>query len=110
MASTNTPSQSTPNPPTPALPEGLTPDSIDLLPVLSALLGRLQDLAPDNSADAIGGIVEERLARKDFVPATDELRHKLQRARAMVRELPDGMASHFPVCLLTSAEGSTGWI
>jgi len=77
----NTPAQSTPQPLSLALPEGLTPDSIDTLPVLSALISRFKD------RDAEGGAPP--YTKKDVLPETDVLRHKLMRARAQVRMLPD---------------------
>jgi hypothetical protein len=95
------PNQATPPPPSLLnLPEGLTPDSIDTLPVLSALLLRLQNpsstahtastsgsppaASPSQLASATGP-----LSIKDIPAATDELKHKLQRARIQVKELPD---------------------
>jgi hypothetical protein len=82
------------------LPDGLSPDSIDTLPVLSALLSRLQNpsstahiasasgsppaASPSQLASSTGP-----LSIKDIPPATDELKHKLQRARLRVKELPD---------------------
>ena len=78
------------------LPDGLSPDSIDTLPILSAILSRLQTPAATSTSStsppsaspsqlASGG----SLAIKDIPAATDELKHKLQKARAQVKELPD---------------------
>jgi len=98
---TTSPMQTTPLPPSLLnLPEGLSPDSIDTLPVLSALLLRLQNpsstahtastsgsppaVSPSQLASGTGP-----LSIKDIPPATDELKHKLQKARIQVKELPD---------------------
>ncbi|KAE9369477.1 hypothetical protein N431DRAFT_344986 [Stipitochalara longipes BDJ] len=95
------PNQATPPPPSLFnLPEGLTPDSIDTLPVLSALLSRLQN--PSSTAHTVStsgsppAASPSQLASgtgplsiKDIPPATDELKHKLQRARLQIKELPD---------------------
>ncbi|KAH8661381.1 RNA polymerase II transcription mediator complex subunit 9-domain-containing protein, partial [Tricladium varicosporioides] len=94
-----TPSYHTQPPPSSLdLPEGLSADSIDTLPVLSALLSRLQNpsatststagsppaTSPSQIASGYGP-----LTIKDIPAATDELKHKLQKARTQVRELPD---------------------
>jgi hypothetical protein len=94
----NTPLQSTVQPSMLNLPDGLSPDSIDTLPVLSAILSRLQTLSasggttsgsppeasPSQLANGAGS-----LSIKDIPAATDEMKHKLQKARAQVKELPD---------------------
>ncbi|KIN00844.1 hypothetical protein OIDMADRAFT_93422, partial [Oidiodendron maius Zn] len=92
-------SQSTPQPSsTVSLPEGLSADSVDTLPVLSAVLARLQNLSTPTTASsaspptpspsqAVSGTGP--LTIKDIPAATDQLKHKLQRARAQVKELPD---------------------
>ncbi|RDL32524.1 Uncharacterized protein BP5553_08980 [Venustampulla echinocandica] len=91
-----TPSQSTPQPP--SITDKLSPDSIDTLPVLSALLSRLQPssttststagsppaASPSQVASGTGA-----LTIKDIPIASDEIKHKLQKARAQVKELPD---------------------
>lgn len=92
------PSQSTPQPSLLNLPEALSPDSIDTLPVLSAILSRLQTLSP-NAATTSGSPPAPSpsqlaggtgpLSIKDIPAATDDLKHKLQKARAQVKELPD---------------------
>ena len=76
------------------LPEGLSPESIDTLPVLSAILSRLQTLSPTTGTPAeaspshhTGGTA--LLSIKDIPAATDDLKHRLQKARAQVKELPD---------------------
>jgi small-conductance mechanosensitive channel len=81
------------------LPEGLTPDSIDTLPVLSALLARLQVPTNTNITSTSGSPPAASPAQvvsgtgpltiKDIPAATDELKHKLQKARIQVKELPD---------------------
>jgi chromosome segregation ATPase len=92
------PSHSTPQPSLHNLPEGLSPDSIDTLPVLSAILSRLNTLSP-NAASTSGSPSTASpsqlasgtspLSVKDIPAATDDLKHKLQKARAQVKELPD---------------------
>jgi small-conductance mechanosensitive channel len=92
-------SQSTSQPPsTVFLPDGLSADAVDTLPVLSAILSRLQNLStpptasvaspptpsPSHAASGTGP-----LTIKDIPAATDQLKHKLQRARAQAKELPD---------------------
>ena len=94
----NTPS--TPAPlPTTTLPPGLNADAIDVVPVLSAILSRIPDLVSTPSTTTAGSppaatpsqltSVTGPLSRKDILPATDELKHKLQNARRQVKELPD---------------------
>jgi len=100
--SASPPSRLTPQPqPTYSLPESFSPDSIDTLPVLSALLSRLQTLTPNvgtgTSASPPGQAgspsfapsSNSPLAIKDVPSATDDLKHKLQKARVQVKELPD---------------------
>jgi septal ring factor EnvC (AmiA/AmiB activator) len=80
------------------LPEGLSADSVDTLPVLSVVLSRLQNLSapvtapsasppPPSPSQAANGTGP--LTIKDIPAATDQLKHKLQRARAQAKELPD---------------------
>ena len=97
MATTH--SQSTSQPPSSSisLPDGLSADAVDTVPVLSAVLSRLQNIStttsgagspptpsPSQAASGTGP-----LTIKDIPTATDGLKHKLQRARAQVKELPD---------------------
>ncbi|KAH6677505.1 RNA polymerase II transcription mediator complex subunit 9-domain-containing protein [Halenospora varia] len=94
-----TPSHHTQPPPSSlGLPEGLSADSIDTLPVLSALLSRLQN--PSTTSTSTAGSPPAAspsqiasgngpLTIKDIPAATDELKHKVQKARAQVKELPD---------------------
>ena len=92
-------SQSTPQPSAAIpLPEGLSADSVDTLPVLSAVLSRLQNLSTPATASAASPPTPSPLqvvngagllTIKDVPAATDQLKHKLQRARAQVKELPD---------------------
>ena len=98
---TSPPSHSTPQSSLLNLPEGLSPDSIDTLPVLSAILSRLQTHSPtaattsgsplgppEASPSQLAGGTSP-LSIKDIPAATDDLKHKLQKARAQVKELPD---------------------
>jgi hypothetical protein len=94
------PSQLTPHPPTTLLnlPDGLSPDSLDTVPVLASILSRLQTpgtnttvpagsppaASPSQLAAGTG-----HLSIKDIPSATDSLKHKLQTARVQVKELPD---------------------
>ncbi|KAL2072257.1 hypothetical protein VTL71DRAFT_11600 [Oculimacula yallundae] len=81
------------------LPEGLSPDSIDTLPVLSQILSRLQPPSNTSTASTAGSpptaspsqVVSSTgpLTIKDIPLATDGIKHKLQKARALVKELPD---------------------
>jgi hypothetical protein len=88
------PSQATPQSLTTLLPEGLSPDSIDTLPVLSAVLSRLQN--PSSSSTSPPATSPSQIASgtgpltiKDIPTATDEIKHKLQKARMQVKDLPD---------------------
>ncbi len=82
------------------LPEGLTPDSIDTLTILSAVLTRLQ--TPSNTSNLAVSTAgsppaaspsqlssDGPLTIKDIPAATDGLKHNLQKARVLVKELPD---------------------
>ncbi|KAM3083340.1 hypothetical protein ACMFMG_003993 [Clarireedia jacksonii] len=62
------------------LPDGLTADSIDTIPVLCETLSRLQNFSSNNPPAA---------SPPDIFTATDGIKHKLQKARAGVKELPD---------------------
>ncbi|KAK2628934.1 hypothetical protein QTJ16_002037 [Diplocarpon rosae] len=98
MASTP---QNTPAPPSLMnLPEGLTPDSIDTLTILSSILARLQ--TPSGTANLSASTAgsppaatpaqlstEGPLTIKDIPAATDGLKHNLQKARVLVKDLPD---------------------
>jgi small-conductance mechanosensitive channel len=106
MSTSPTP-QATPPPPSgPSLqnlPPGLTADAIDVLPVLSSLLSRLQVPQNQTSASTAGSppgptssATPSQLASgttpltiKDIPAATDQVKHRLQRARVSVKELPD---------------------
>jgi len=86
----------TPNPNTIPLPEALNPDSIDTIPVLAEVLSRLQNVSSDATTGATpsatpsqGAISAGVVTTKDLPTATDGLKHKLQKARSQVRELPD---------------------
>jgi len=94
----NTPSTPAPQPPTTTLPPGLNADAIDVVPVLSAILSRIPDLTTTSTTTAGSPPAATPsqltsgtgpLSRKDILPATDELKHKLQNARRQVKELPD---------------------
>ncbi|KAF4979848.1 hypothetical protein FZEAL_4014 [Fusarium zealandicum] len=81
-----------------ALPPAFSPDTLDALSELSLVLARVRagiqssagittEPAPGTTGNnAPGG---PTLSFKDVPGATDGLKHKLQRARAQVRELPD---------------------
>ncbi|KAG4028766.1 hypothetical protein MFRU_019g00550 [Monilinia fructicola] len=94
-----TPSQATSSqtPPTMILPEGLTANSIDTIPVLCETLSRLQNFSPSNpSAVSPPGATPSSNANstgplniKDIYTATDGIKHKLQKARASVKGMPD---------------------
>lgn len=94
MANSTSP-QATPT--STSLPDGLSADSIDTLPVLAAILLRLQTLSPTNtSAGSPLATTPSALASgtgtitiKDIPAATDGLKHKIQKARAQVTQLPD---------------------
>ncbi|KAL3426217.1 hypothetical protein PVAG01_03009 [Phlyctema vagabunda] len=100
MANSTSPQQT---PTSTTLPDGLSADSIDTLPVLAALLSRLQNLSPTNptsgsppvatpSASALAAGTGP-ITIKDIPSATDGLKHKIQRARAQVKQLPDMQSS-----------------
>ena len=78
------------------LPPGLTADSLDTLPILSSLLSRLQNPAAALTSGSPSAASPSQLAAgtgpltiKDIPTATDGLKHKIQKARAQVKELPD---------------------
>ncbi|TVY57840.1 hypothetical protein LCER1_G000955 [Lachnellula cervina] len=87
-------SQATPQPLMTLLPDGLSPDSIDTLPVLSAVLARLQNPSPSSNSPPAASPSQIAsgtgpLTIKDIPTATDEIKHKLQKARMQVKDLPD---------------------
>ncbi|EMR82152.1 putative microtubule-associated protein [Botrytis cinerea BcDW1] len=94
-----TPSQATlsQTPPTMILPEGLTADYIDTIPVLCETISRLQNFSPSNaSAASPPGATPSFNANstgplniKDIYAATDGIKHKLQKARVGVKSMPD---------------------
>ncbi|KAF7550191.1 hypothetical protein G7Z17_g5877 [Cylindrodendrum hubeiense] len=80
-----------------ALPPTFSPDTLDALTELSLVLAKVRagiqsssgittEPAPGAGADSPGG---PTLSFKEVPGATDGLKHKLQRARAQVRALPD---------------------
>ncbi|CZS95114.1 related to microtubule-associated protein [Rhynchosporium agropyri] len=81
------------------LPDGLSPDSIDTLPVLNQILARLQTPSNTSTASTAGSppaIFPSQavsstgpLTIKDIPLATDGIKHKLQKAKSLVKELPD---------------------
>jgi small-conductance mechanosensitive channel len=86
------------SPSTTSLPDGLSADTVDTLPVLSAVLSRLQNLStppttaaasPPTPSPSLLATGSGPLTIKDIPAATDQLKHKLQRARAQVLALPD---------------------
>lgn len=90
-----------------SLPDGLTPDSVDVPSELFTILSRLRytdkngaatngDTDPNKTAsgstpsgDADTQKKADTLSTKDLTAATDPLKHKIQRARAAVHTLPD---------------------
>jgi hypothetical protein len=88
------------------LPPNLSPDSIDTLTELTTILTRLRasqstasSTIPPPAAGAVTGttplpsssLPTGTFSVKELPAATDNLKHKLQRARAAVRTLPDVM-------------------
>ncbi|KAK3990887.1 RNA polymerase II transcription mediator complex subunit 9-domain-containing protein [Cladorrhinum sp. PSN332] len=91
------------------LPEGLSPDSVDLLTELTSILvkhraattvpnattstttstGAVTGTTPLPSGPGSGGGSGGPLSVKELPAATDNLRHKLQRARTAMRTLND---------------------
>ncbi len=91
-----------------ALPEGFSPDDIDAITELAALVARIQ---PPQSLVTISGTpvtlagtgttpnpssvggstvpLPASINLKDFPTATDHLKHKIQRARTHIKALPD---------------------
>ncbi|POS86503.1 hypothetical protein EPUL_001141 [Erysiphe pulchra] len=82
------------------LPDGLSPYSIDTIPVLSSLLSRLQT-SPLTTSISTPGITRSAaspsqllvgtgpLTDKDITLATDILRFQLQKARIQIGKFPD---------------------
>ena len=77
-----------------ALPPTLSPDALDALTDLTTTLTRVRAglisstgaVPPESTAgDANGGT----LSLKDFPGATDGVKHKVQKARVQIRQLPD---------------------
>ncbi|KAF5668192.1 mediator subunit Med9 [Fusarium heterosporum] len=90
-------SSSVPGPHPLALPSTFSPDTLDALSELSLVLARVRagiqssagittEPAPGTTGPSASG---PTLSFKDVPGATDGLKHKLQRARAHARELPD---------------------
>ncbi|KHJ35380.1 putative microtubule-associated protein [Erysiphe necator] len=82
------------------LPEGLSPNSIDTVPVLSSLLSRFQTSQLNSSISASGLIRSTAspsqllvgtgpLTDKDITSATDVLRLQLQKAHMQIGQFPD---------------------
>ncbi|KAI5467068.1 RNA polymerase II transcription mediator complex subunit 9-domain-containing protein [Mariannaea sp. PMI_226] len=95
MASSATAVNNSPHPL--ALPPSFSPDTLDALSELSLVLAKVRagiqsssgittEPAPGDGVGAPGG---PTLTFKEVPGATDGLKHKLQRARAQVRALPD---------------------
>ncbi|RKF64828.1 putative microtubule-associated protein [Erysiphe neolycopersici] len=82
------------------LPEGLSPNSIDTIPVLSSLLSRFQ-ISPLTTSISTPGIARSAaspsqllagtgpLTDKDITLATDVLRFQLEKARIQIGKFPD---------------------
>ncbi|KAI1385943.1 RNA polymerase II transcription mediator complex subunit 9-domain-containing protein [Hypoxylon trugodes] len=97
----------------PAMPEGLNPDTLDTLTELAVLLNRLrtptsttgatpaaaptpqpQPLRPNQSQQQTNNGATTttntgELSLKEIPPAADVLKHRFQKARVLVRGLPD---------------------
>jgi len=84
------------------LPHGLSPDALDSLTGLTTILTRLRSTIQSSGTGGIAGATpgasgatpntagaSDPLSLKDVPTATDGLKHKLQKARIQVRELPD---------------------
>ncbi|KAE8449968.1 hypothetical protein EG329_007107 [Mollisiaceae sp. DMI_Dod_QoI] len=82
------------------LPDGLSPDCLDTIPVLSSILSRLQPPQnANNAASATGSppaATPKDLAEgtgpltvKEIPLAADKIKSKLQTARLQVKQLPD---------------------
>jgi len=95
MSTSQSTSQQSADNPLLTLPAGLSPDALDVIPVLSTILSRLQPpgaitaASPAAASPAHIASGTGPLSTKDIPAATDGLKHKLQKARAVVRELPD---------------------
>ncbi|KAI5921994.1 RNA polymerase II transcription mediator complex subunit 9-domain-containing protein [Camillea tinctor] len=102
--------QPQPQPLTPlALPEGLSPDALDTLSELANLLTRILKPGTNGSSSSSSSSSsqpppppsikqsstpaasgpESEFPRKEFTASTDALKHRFQRARALIRTLPD---------------------
>jgi flagellar motility protein MotE (MotC chaperone) len=84
------------------LPSSLTPDALDTLTELISILSRLrtpttlpsgtgtgQTPLPQSTTPSQQHATGSELTLKDIPTTTDHLKHKLQRARAQIRTLPD---------------------
>ncbi|KAI0886995.1 RNA polymerase II transcription mediator complex subunit 9-domain-containing protein [Annulohypoxylon maeteangense] len=108
---------STSNPQPVAMPDGLNPDTLDTLTELAVLLNRLRMPTSTNGGTPAAGSTPlpppptsvpslhhsqpqtangattttntGELSLKEIAPAADVLKHRFQRARALVRGLPD---------------------
>jgi hypothetical protein len=88
-----------------ALPPTLSPDALDALTELATIMARLRGTIESSSAipglgtgntplpggtpGLTSGGPAGALSLKDIPTATDNLKHKLQKARAQIRALPD---------------------
>lgn len=99
---TRMPQQS--QPPPLALPPTLSPDTLDALTELAAIVARLRPpqslpggitvntpgaAATPAAGIGVGGLSGATISIKDVPNATDAVKHKLQRARAQIKALPD---------------------
>ncbi|KAK0749929.1 RNA polymerase II transcription mediator complex subunit 9-domain-containing protein [Schizothecium vesticola] len=75
-------------PPIPLL-DGLTPDSVDTLTELTTLLTKLRATQAAAGSTQAASQAARPGSVKELPAATDSLKHKLQRARAATRQLPD---------------------
>jgi small-conductance mechanosensitive channel len=86
-----------------ALPPTLSPDALDALTEMTIILARLRAAIQTSSSTGLTGTTPATFAAtpslaaspngalslKDIPTATDNLKHKLQRARTQVKLLPD---------------------
>ena len=95
-------SRPSPNPHPLALPDTLTPDSLDVLTELASILERIRPPQSTVSLSGAGAGVtgttplpsssaapDGQVSLKDLPAATDPLKHKIQKARAQIKALPD---------------------
>lgn len=76
-----------------SLPQSFPPDTLDTLTDLSTILQKVHATAQESLSDPQSQTQKpadaSKLTFKDVPNATDPIKHKLQRAREQVRQLPD---------------------